>query len=90
MKGTYLDEVVVLPVLDVLEPLLFLCFLVWVLFIVLSLEVEEVFCAANTAVPESSERPRAPIIIFFIWGYLLIYNFVLALCASSAMVANSE
>jgi len=58
---TYLEEVVVLAVLLVF--LLFLC--LWVLFIVLSVLAVEVFWA-NTAVPESSERPRAAIMIFFI------------------------
>jgi hypothetical protein len=74
LQGAYFEEVVVL----VVAVLFFLCLLFFVDFIVLSLEVE-VFCAANTAVPESSERPRAAVISFFIWEDLLN----LKLCVST-------
>jgi hypothetical protein len=62
LQGAYFEEVVVLVVAVLL---LFLCLLFFVVFVVLSVEV---FCAAKTAVPESSERPRAAVMSFFILG----------------------
>jgi len=38
------------------------------------LSVEDVVFCANTTVPESSDSPRAAIMIFFIFEYLLINN----------------
>jgi hypothetical protein len=71
---SYLLEVLV----EVVEPLEllfldFLCFVLVLFMLPVSVEVllVEVFCA-NIAVTGRSEKPRAAIISFFIWGYLLI------------------
>jgi hypothetical protein len=78
MIGTqlaYLLEVLVLPVeLMVSEPFFFLCLLLLLFMVPLSFMVlpVDVFWA-KTAETGRSERPRAAIMIFFIWGYLLIY-----------------
>ena len=72
-----------LPVeLMVSEPepfFIFLCFFIVLFMLPVSLPIvllpvllEEVFCA-KTAQTGRSERPMAAIMIFFIWGYFLIY-----------------
>lgn len=73
------------------EPLLcFLCFIL-VLFmlpesmvllpVLLPVPLVDVFCA-KTAQTGRSERPRVAIMIFFIWGYVLIYLSCSTLCFS--------